>query len=214
MTRAWAQTLTGRAVALSQPRMVDIDPLVDMPEALARICRFNGAVPGGLYSVAQHCVHVSDAILDERGDAMLAAYGLLHDAHEYLLGDITTPQLAAFEEIEREAFPEWPLRIREVVAVAKHRADHAIWRACGLPKIDDEAARIVHDYDVRMLAMERRHLLTAPPKSWGAAIERAEPIRMRGAIRPWSIAQSADAFRDRLSKLCPTVARRAEQGRG
>ena len=165
MTRAWAQTITGRAVTLARPDPADIDPLVDMPEALARLCRFNGAVPGGLYSVAQHCVLVSDAILDDRGDAELAAHGLLHDAHEYLLGDWTTPQVAALAEIEREMFPPdggMP-RIHAAINIAKRRADEAIWRACGLPLPDDRQASIVHDFDRRMLMMERQHLLTVPP---------------------------------------------------
>ncbi|MFN3549258.1 MAG: hypothetical protein ACK4U0_17360 [Mesorhizobium sp.] len=208
MTRAWAQTLTGRAVTLARPDARDIDPLVDMPEALARLCRFNGATPGGLYSVAQHCVLVSDAILDERDDAELAAHGLLHDAHEYLLGDITTPQIAAFAEIEAEIFPGTQI-ICGIVNEAKHRADEAIWRACGLPLPDEAQRRVVHGYDRRMLMMERRHMLAKPPKSWGADLERIAPLRLRGKIRAWPIAQAADAFRDRLIKLCPAVTRRA-----
>lgn len=212
MTRAWAQTITGRAVTLARPEARDIDPLYDMPEQLARICRFGGAVPAGIYSVAQHSVLVSDAIFDEHGDVELAAHGLLNDAQEYLLDDWTTPVVQALGEIERDLFADGDTRVSCVLMEAKRRVDEAIYRACAIPLPSKAQRAIVHDFDRRMLMMERQHLLAKPPKSWGAELERAEPIRLRGAIRPWPIAQAAHAFKARLIKLCPAVKRRTSEG--
>lgn len=55
---------------------------------LSRICRFNGALRDDveIYSVAQHSCLVSDHLPPE-----LALEGLLHDAHEYMLGDMSKP---------------------------------------------------------------------------------------------------------------------------
>jgi hypothetical protein len=48
-----------------------------------------------LYSVAQHSVLVADLLLAQKQPAHVCLWGLLHDAHEAYLGDITTPAKAA-----------------------------------------------------------------------------------------------------------------------
>lgn len=206
MTRAWMQTLTGRALTMAQPAPREIDPLLDIPEMLARIARFNGAVPGGVYSVAQHSVHIADAILDDTGDADTAAIGLVHDAHEYIWGDVTTPAQDGLSEIEAELYGD--SRFEAVLREAKRRADQAIFRACGIPwPPTQQQLRTVKAYDLRMLATERRQLLSPCGKRWPAAIEKAPPLRMRGGISIWPVARAAEEFSDRLRRLCPAVAR-------
>jgi 5'-deoxynucleotidase YfbR-like HD superfamily hydrolase len=78
----------------------DIEALVDaesMAYALARICRYGGRLPtvsnGGIafYSVADHCVLVSTIIERWGEDELCQLAGLVHDAHEALIGDIVTP---------------------------------------------------------------------------------------------------------------------------
>jgi len=62
----------------------------DIAHALGNQCRFNGHTMD-FYSVAQHCVRVAD-LLDRRGYPLeLQLFGLLHDAGEAYLGDITVP---------------------------------------------------------------------------------------------------------------------------
>lgn len=201
------QTLTGRAVTMARPKLGDVDLMTDMPEQLARIPRYNGAVPGGNLSVAQHSVIMADAVLEETGDAYLAAVALLHDGHEYVVGDITTPQVEGLAEIEAEIYGD--SRIAYVIAEFKRRHDEVIFRACGLPWPDLDQWRVIKAFDLRMLATERRHLLAPCDRRWNAAAENAEPIRMRGAIRTWSIAKAADEFRDRLRRLCPAISRKS-----
>lgn len=75
----------------------DID-LVDIANALARQCRFLGHV-SGFVSVGEHSLVVS-RLLEERGESQLIqATGLLHDASEAYLGDISGPlkRLPAFD---------------------------------------------------------------------------------------------------------------------
>ncbi|GLS29926.1 hypothetical protein SAMN04488498_110194 [Mesorhizobium albiziae] len=210
MTKAWLQTLSGRAVTMAKPDPRDIDPLLDLPEMLARIPRFNGAVPGGHYSVAQHCVLIADAILDDGGDVDTAAIGLLHDAHEYIWGDMTTPARDGLVEVEAEMFGD--SRIAAVVSEVRRRADQAIFRACGVPwPPTPQQGRTVKSYDIRMLATERRQMLAPSGRRWAAVFEQAVPLKMRGGITIWSIAKAADEYRERLIQLCPAVAHRSQQ---
>lgn len=211
MTRAWMQTLSGRAITMAKPDVRDIDPLLDMPEMLARIPRFNGAVTGGHYSVAQHSVLIADTILDDGGDAEAATVGLLHDAHEYIWGDVTTPAQDGLAELEVEMFGD--SRFAQVLREAKQRADAAIFRACGVPwPPPPQIVRTVKAYDLRMLATERLQMLSPSSKRWNAVIERAEPLRMRGGITPWPIAKAAEEFHNRLVQLCPAVTRKTRMG--
>jgi 5'-deoxynucleotidase YfbR-like HD superfamily hydrolase len=95
--RAWQRMLSGRRLDLLDPSPLDIE-IADIAHGLARVARWNGQTRGDhAFSVAQHCVLVeqiaahSDRELD-RG-ARLAA--LLHDAPEYVIGDMISPFKAA-----------------------------------------------------------------------------------------------------------------------
>ena len=79
----WIVTYTGKKFWPLDPRPEDID-IIDIAHALSNICRFTGHVRE-FYSVAQHSVHV--ALLSN--DYQL--YGLLHDASEAYLCDVSSP---------------------------------------------------------------------------------------------------------------------------
>ena len=95
--RAWQRMLSGRRLDLLDPSPLDIE-IEDIAHGLARVARWNGQTAGDhAFSVAQHCVLVeqiavhTDAQLDHA--ARLAA--LLHDAPEYVVGDMISPFKAA-----------------------------------------------------------------------------------------------------------------------
>lgn len=205
----WKQTLSGRPFPLVPgfgPE--DIDLFHDMPETLARLCRYGGAVPGNPFSVAQHCVLMADAALEETGDVGLAAHCLLHDGHEYVFGDLTTPVAHWLEALAVQMFGRTQTGIiPDLIAQAKHQLDLAIWKAAGLTPPGASWREKIREYDVRMLATEKRHLLMPAPWSWGVAVETAMSIRMRGKICAWPVARAADEFRDRLITLCPNAMR-------
>jgi 5'-deoxynucleotidase YfbR-like HD superfamily hydrolase len=89
--------LSGRRLDLLDPSAVDIE-IEDIALGLSRVARWNGQTKGPwAYSVAQHCLLVERLVGRFRPRAApgwrLAA--LLHDAPEYVIGDLITPFKAA-----------------------------------------------------------------------------------------------------------------------
>ncbi|MBM2575839.1 HD family hydrolase [Jannaschia sp. Os4] len=94
--RAWQRMLSGRRLDLLDPTPLDIE-IEDIAHGLAFVARWNGQTRGDWpYSVAEHSLLVDD-ILCRLGPATaperLAA--LLHDAPEYVIGDMISPVKAA-----------------------------------------------------------------------------------------------------------------------
>lgn len=95
--RAWQRMLSGRRLDLLDPSPLDIE-IDDIAHGLSREARWNGQTSGDwAFSVAQHCLVVEHLVGLLRPDAgakvQLAA--LLHDAPEYVIGDLITPFKAA-----------------------------------------------------------------------------------------------------------------------
>lgn len=91
--RAWQRMLSGRRLDLLDPNPNDI-AIQDIAHGLARVARWNGQTVGPhAFSVAQHVVLVEEiaGALNPRwpGEWRLAA--LLHDAAEYVIGDLISP---------------------------------------------------------------------------------------------------------------------------
>ena len=91
--RAWQRMLSGRRLDLLDPSPLDVE-IEDIAHGLARVARWNGQTKGDhAFSVAQHCVLVERIVSDLRPgltrEARLAA--LLHDAPEYVIGDLISP---------------------------------------------------------------------------------------------------------------------------
>jgi 5'-deoxynucleotidase YfbR-like HD superfamily hydrolase len=95
--RAWQRMLSGRRLDLLNPSPLDIE-IEDIAHGLARVARWNGQTKGDhAFSVAQHCVLVEEiAVHLEPGLEQKARLGaLLHDAPEYVVGDMISPFKAA-----------------------------------------------------------------------------------------------------------------------
>ena len=96
-TRAWQRMLSGRRLDLLDPTPVDIE-IADIAHGLAFVARWNGQTRGDFaYSVAEHSILVTDIFAAQNPKApvkwQLAA--LLHDAPEYVIGDMISPVKAA-----------------------------------------------------------------------------------------------------------------------
>ncbi len=96
-TRAWQRMLSGRRLDLLDPTPVDIE-IEDIAHGLAFVARWNGQTRGDYpYSVSEHSLLVEAIygrlVPDAPAKWRLAA--LLHDAPEYVIGDMISPVKAA-----------------------------------------------------------------------------------------------------------------------
>lgn len=98
--RAWQRMLSGRRLDLLDPSPVDIE-IDDIAHGLARVARWNGQTSGPLpFNVAQHSVIVEDfcAELKPGWPAKWRLAALLHDAPEFVIGDMISPFKAQLGE--------------------------------------------------------------------------------------------------------------------
>ncbi len=95
--RAWQRMLSGRRLDLLDPSPFDIE-IEDIAHGLARVARWNGQTIGEhAFSVAQHSCVVEElsAHLHPGLEPRWRLAALLHDASEYVIGDMISPFKAA-----------------------------------------------------------------------------------------------------------------------
>ena len=179
----WIQTKSGRAWPILNPQPSDVDWL-DMAMSLAAQVRFTGHCDPW-YSVAEHCCRVHDAIYEFSSTVRL--YALLHDAHEVVIGDQSSPYKAAMRY----------LGASEAYDTIRRAQDQAIFIAAGLPvPIPVTIAQRVEDADRVLLATEVRDLMAPPPRPW---LPLPDPLHEK--IEPWSPRRAANEWIYRLRKL-------------
>jgi 5'-nucleotidase len=95
--RAWQRMLSGRRLDLLDPTPVDIE-IEDIAHGLAFVARWNGQTSGDFaYSVAEHSILVEDIFgrICPKAPVKWRLAALLHDAPEYVIGDMISPVKAA-----------------------------------------------------------------------------------------------------------------------
>jgi 5'-nucleotidase len=96
-SRVWQRMLSGRRLDLLDPSPLDVE-IADIAHGLSRVARWNGQTSGAhIFSVAQHTLLV-DIVMraqDPEIDDRLRLAALLHDAPEYVIGDMISPFKAA-----------------------------------------------------------------------------------------------------------------------
>ncbi|SLN33213.1 HD domain-containing protein [Pseudooctadecabacter jejudonensis] len=96
-TRAWQRMLSGRRLDLLDPTPMDIE-IEDIAHGLAFVARWNGQTRGDYaYSVAEHSLLVEQIFGQMNPNAPVKWHlaALLHDAPEYVIGDMISPVKAA-----------------------------------------------------------------------------------------------------------------------
>ncbi|MER9327742.1 HD family hydrolase [Mesorhizobium sp. M0152] len=111
--RAWQRMLSGRRLDLLDPSPLDIE-ISDIAHGLARVARWNGQTSGEhAFSVAQHSLLVealfNDLMPAASPDDRLAA--LLHDAPEYVIGDMISP----FKSVMGGSYKDCELRLQRAI---------------------------------------------------------------------------------------------------
>lgn len=95
--RAWQRMLSGRRLDLLNPSPLDIE-IEDIAHGLARVARWNGQTNGvHAFSVAEHSLLVESvaAELEPKLERQFRLAALIHDAPEYVIGDLISPFKAA-----------------------------------------------------------------------------------------------------------------------
>jgi 5'-deoxynucleotidase YfbR-like HD superfamily hydrolase len=91
--RAWQRMLSGRRLDLIDPSPLDVE-IDDIAHGLARVARWNGQTTGPhAFSVAQHTLIVEEiaAVTAPEIGAKGRLAVMLHDAPEYVIGDLISP---------------------------------------------------------------------------------------------------------------------------
>ncbi len=177
--RAWQRMLSGRRLDLLDPSPLDVE-VEDIAHGLSRVARWNGQTAGDwAFSVAQHSLVVEEIFRRLRPGAEHAACraALLHDASEYVVGDLITPFKASvgsgYKELEKRLLTAVHLRfglpaeLPKVLSATIKRADRAAayLEATQLAGFDEaEAKRIFgRPRDYEDLGLDRVRLEPWPP---------------------------------------------------
>lgn len=186
--RAWQRMLSGRRLDLLDPSPLDIE-IEDIAHGLARVARWNGQTTGAhAFSVAQHSLVVEEVcrkLAPEWGKPK-RLMALLHDAPEYVIGDMISPFKAALG-LDYKAFEQ--------------KLEAAIHLRFGLPPHPSPAVKstikradiICAYFEAVQLAgfseQEARRFFGAPPRT------------LRLKLAPQSTAQVQEAFLRRFRSL-------------
>ncbi|MHA6265498.1 HD domain-containing protein [Aliiroseovarius sp. CAU 1755] len=95
--RAWQRMLSGRRLDLLDPTPMDIE-IEDIAHGLAFVARWNGQTHGDFpYSVAEHSLLVEALFsrMNPKAPVKWRLAALLHDAPEYVIGDMISPVKSA-----------------------------------------------------------------------------------------------------------------------
>ncbi len=189
--RAWQRMLSGRRLDLLEPSPLDIE-IEDIAHGLARVARWNGQTRGlHAFSVAQHCVLVERLVaeLSPRLGREARLTALLHDAPEYVVGDLISPFKAAigfnYKDLELKLQAAIHLRfglpalVPKPLAILFKKADHlsAYYEATQLAGFEEAVAR---------------KLFGAPP----AGLRQPR-------LTPLATAEAQEQFLERFHRLSP-----------
>ena len=152
----WIQTFRGDRFDFEPPINSDAISIIDISSALSKLCRFNGHCQE-FYSVAEHSMHVSSLM-----PAELRLEGLMHDAAEAYIGDITKPL---------KCHP----KLKAVIKSLERSIEEAIAKVFNLKYPFDP---IIHKADWAVLAAEYEQIMVHSEHRWFLP-EKAAPVKVK-----------------------------------
>ncbi len=190
--RAWQRMLSGRRLDLLDPSPLDVE-IEDIAHGLARVARWNGQTTGAhIFSVAQHTLLVETVARARSADIdrkrRLAI--LLHDAPEYVVGDMISP----FKAVIGDSYKAVEARLLAAIRVR-----------FGLsPKPSEEENRFVKAADRGAACLEATHLagFSEPEaRRFFGTPPRLSPALQRDYLTPWSATVAERRFLERFAAL-------------
>ena len=190
--RAWQRMLSGRRLDLLDPSPLDIE-IADIAHGLARVARWNGQTSGAhIFSVAQHTLLVETVMREQmpRVDVRFRLGALLHDAPEYVIGDMISPFKAVLGGDYK---------------VVEKRLLSAIHIRFGLPpELAEEITQKIKAADRGAAYLEATHLAgfaeTEAKRLFGRD-PGLPPASARDYLTPWTAAKAEKRFLARFKTL-------------
>ncbi|MGX1305623.1 5'-deoxynucleotidase YfbR-like HD superfamily hydrolase [Amorphus suaedae] len=188
--RAWQRMLSGRRLDLLDPSPLDIE-IEDIAHGLARVARWNGQTVGDHpYSVAQHSLLVEHLAgkLDPRIGAEACMSVLLHDAPEYVVGDLISPFKAVlggnYKEVEHRLLAA--IRLRYALPPVPSAA---------VADLTKQADRVAARYEATRLAGFEE----TEARRYFGPLGKLKPTReIEAFLVPWPTGEAQARFRDRF----------------
>jgi 5'-deoxynucleotidase YfbR-like HD superfamily hydrolase len=192
--RAWQRMLSGRRLDLLDPSPLDIE-VTDIAHGLARVARWNGQTSGpNIFSVAQHTLLVEAVLRKQtpRIDHRVRLAAMLHDAPEYVIGDMISPFKAV---------------IGGSYKLVEKRLLSAIHIRFGLPALlPAEIEQQIKAADMGAAYLEATHLAgfgEAEAKRLFGRDPKLPPAIQADYVSPWSATKAEKQFLARFKALLP-----------
>jgi len=191
-SRAWQRMLSGRRLDLLDPSPLDIE-IEDIAHGLARVARWNGQTHGAhIFSVAQHTLLVEAVLRQQtpRVDHRIRLAAMLHDAPEYVIGDMISPFKAV---------------IGGSYKVVEKRLLSAIHIRFGLPAVlPAEIEQQIKSADMGAAYLEATHLAgfaQAEARRLFGRDPKLPPATEKDYVTPWSAGRAEKQFLARFKAL-------------
>lgn len=179
----WIITFTGLHVYPFdfRPEMIDLEDIV---HALSNLCRFTGH-SRRFYSVAEHSVLISQALFEKTDSPIIALQGLLHDAEEAYLNDLSAP-------------------VKHMDCMVQYRAagaeiERVILEYFGLPRVLDPTVKAA---DLGMLRTEGKFFFYDIDE-WAPEIVKAKPIEVHPYC--WTPPMARGEFMKQFNRLAAVL---------
>ncbi len=189
--RAWQRMLSGRRLDLLDPSPLDIE-IEDIAHGLARVARWNGQTQGPHgYSVAQHSLLVEDIAGALRPDMSLRwrLAVLLHDAAEYVIGDMISP----FKAVLGEDYKGTEARLMGAIHMRFSLPSPV---PAALAKLTKQADRAAAFFEATRLAG-----FAYPEAQSFFGLPGMTPPKLDAMLAPWSAEEAKAAFLARFTAL-------------
>ncbi len=184
--------LSGRRLDLLDPSPLDVE-IEDIAHGLARVARWNGQTLGEhAYCVAQHSLAVEALVrqLTPGCPPLLALASLLHDAPEYVIGDMISP----FKAVMGEQYKGVEARLTQAIHTrfALPAKLPSPWKAV-IKRADGMSAYCEATVLAGFSASEAKRYFEEPP--------RLDRTLIDGLFDPWPTALAQERFLQRFYEL-------------
>ncbi len=189
--RAWQRMLSGRRLDLLDPSPLDVE-MEDIAHGLARVARWNGQTTGAhIFSVAQHSLLVETIArqrtqIDRKGRLTV----LLHDAPEYVIGDMISP----FKAVIGTQYKDVEARLLAAIHLRFGLPAEPSAELLKVIKTADQAAAFLEATKLAGFSVEEAGRFFGKPPALSM-------VTLRDYLTPWPAETAQTRFLERFARL-------------